>query len=47
MNVSGVEPCEVHDKVRVPSIATNIGDDGVSITGAAVYRDERWLSYGI
>ena len=48
MNVPGVvEPCKVQDNVRVVSIATNIGDDGVSITGASVYRDERWLSYGI
>ena len=42
-----VEPCKVQDNVRVVSIATNIGDDGVYITGVAVNRDEKWLSYGI
>ena len=47
VNTYGVEPCEMQDKVRVALIATNTGDDGVSITGASVYRYERWLSYGI
>ena len=47
MNACEIESFEVQDNVRIVSIATNIGDDGVSITGASVYRDERRLSYGM
>ena len=40
VNVSGGEPREVQDNVKEELIATVIvDDDGVSITGAAVWRE--------
>ena len=48
MNVSGGELREVQFNVReAPTSTVTVDDDGVSITGAAVWIDERWLSYGI
>ena len=45
VNVSGGEFCEVHDNMREePALTVTVDDDGVSIIGAAVYRDESWLS---
>jgi len=42
VNVSGGDPCEVQDNVRgSPTKTVTIDDDGGSITGAAVQRDER------
>ena len=41
VNVSGGEPCEVQDNVREsPTTTVTLDDDGGSIIGAAVYRDE-------
>ena len=41
VNVSGGEPREIQDNVRVePTKTVMLDDDGVSITGAAVWRDE-------
>ena len=40
MNVSGGEPREVQDNVKEELLVTVIvDDDGVSITGAAVWRE--------
>ena len=48
MNVSGGEPREVQVNVRVsPTLTVIVFGDIGSITGAAVYTDERWLSGGI
>ena len=45
VNVSGREPREVQDNIRESSTLTVIVFCGIgSITGAAVWRDERWLS---
>ena len=45
LNVSGGEPREVQDNVREePTKTVTVDDDGGSIIGAAVYRDERWLT---
>ena len=41
MNVSGGEPCEVQNNVREEPFTITLDDDGVSITGAAVWRDDR------
>ena len=42
VNVSGGEPHEIQDNVREETTATVIvDDDGVSIIGAAVQRDEK------
>ena len=45
VNVSGGEPREVQDNVReLPTTTATVDDVGGSIIGAAVYRDERWLT---
>ena len=39
VNVSGGEPCEVQLNVRgEPTAIVTVDDDGLSITGAAVYK---------
>ena len=48
VNVSGGEPREVQFKLmEEPGGTVTVDDDGVSITGAAVWRDERWLCDGM
>jgi len=43
--VSGGEPCEVQDNVRgEPTTTVTIDDDGGSIIGATVQRNERWVN---
>ena len=40
MNVSGGDPDEMQDNVKEdPMIANKVDDDGVVITGAAVYEN--------
>ena len=48
VNVSGGEFREVQFKLREePGRTVTVDDDGVSITGAAMSRDERCLSDGM
>jgi len=45
VNVSGGEPREVQDNLREePTSTVKVDDEGRSIIGAAVQRDERWLT---